>query len=524
MKDGTPWPRRSGLLLHFTSLPGPGGCGDLGPEAHGFLQKLARAGQRAWQVLPIGPTSYGDSPYQTHSIYAGNPLLISPQVLADERLLAQSDLSRLSWGTAQANFGQAQRERWPLLEKAAACLFDENRGDLIDLRTEFAGYCQSQRFWLDDYALFMALKEEHQLQPWIRWPAPLRDRHPAALDEARARLAPRLRLHAFVQWQFERQFRALRRAAHEKGIELIGDVPIFVAHDSVEVWCEREQFLLHLDGSLRVQAGVPPDYFSRTGQLWGNPLYDWAKMEEDGFQFWRRRMRRAAALFDRIRIDHFRGFAAHYEIPGDAQTAEHGRWVPVPGHKLFETLLADLANEATHSAMPFIAEDLGIITPDVEALRDRFGFPGIRVLVFGFGADNHYDGRPWAFHRNQVVYTTTHDNATLVSWYRGDPEGTRTREQADAERARVEEYLGHPLDPQNPDAHFTLLRLSLSTAADTVIIPVQDLLGLDNSARMNTPGQSEGNWVFRLLSGQLDALSLDRLRHLCRIYGRLAHD
>jgi 4-alpha-glucanotransferase len=520
------WPRLGGLLLHLTSLPGPGGCGDLGPAAHAFLQQLRAGGLRAWQVLPIGPTSYGDSPYQTHSSAAGNPILVSPRVLADEGLLDEADLIALAQRaptTAVADYGLAQSVRWPLLRRAAERLFGDGRPDLTPLREDFTRYRQAEEDWLEDFALFMAIKEEQRLAPWVSWPAPLRDRHPVALDEARHRLAETIRLHVFVQWQFERQFRALRRAASALDIELIGDVPIFVAHDSIEVWRERDQFLLHGDGRLRVQAGVPPDYFSRTGQLWGNPLYDWKRMQADGFRFWRRRIRRIAKLFDRVRIDHFRGFAAHWEVDGAASTAEHGRWVTAPGDELFTALRDDqneLAADTGGHAVRFIAEDLGVITPDVEALRDRFALPGIRVLVFGFGPDEHYDGRPWAWRRNQVVYTTTHDNSTLCGWYHGEPEGTRTREQSDAERARVHEYLGFV--PRREEAHFALIGLALASAADTVIVPVQDVLGLGNAARMNTPGKSEGNWGFRLLPEQLDGHSLARLRELVRIYGRLA--
>jgi 4-alpha-glucanotransferase len=515
------WPRKSGLLLHLTSLPGPGGCGDLGPAAHGFLQALSRAGQRAWQVLPVGPTSYGDSPYQTHSSAAGNPILVSPKVLADEGLLESAELSELERqapSRAAADYGLAQRTRWPLFEKAVQRLFTLERPELEGLRRDFARYLEAERDWLDDFALFMAIKEAQQLAPWVRWPEPLRDRHPVALDEARGRLQDRVRLHAFVQWQFERQFRALRSAATAQDVELVGDLPIFVAHDSVEVWRERDQFQLHKDGSLRVQAGVPPDYFSRTGQLWGNPLYDWKRMQDDGFRFWRRRIARIARLFDRVRIDHFRGFSAHWEVPGDATTAERGAWVEAPGGALFTALLDD-QKAAGGSAMRFIAEDLGVITPDVEALRDRFALPGIRVLVFAFGPDPHYDGRPWAWKRNQVVYTTTHDNATLAGFYHGEAEGTRSREQADAERARVHEYLGYV--PRPEEAHFALIGLTLASPADTVIVPVQDVLGLGNAARMNTPGRPEGNWGFRLLPDQLDGKSLDRMRELNRIYGRL---
>lgn len=514
-----PLPRHSGLLLHFTSLPGPGGCGDLGPEAHRFVEQLARAGQRAWQVLPLGPTGYGDSPYQTASIFAGNPILVSPQGLCDDGLLPAEELRELPPSSARADYGAAQTVRWRLFEQAARRLFGSD-GELGDaqraaLRRDFDRYCEAQSDWLPDYTLFAAIKEEQGMAAWIDWPAPLRDRHPLALDEARERLAERRRLHALVQWQFERQFQRLRQAARAAGVELIGDVPIFVAHDSVEVWQQRDQFLLHPDGRLRVQAGVPPDYFSRTGQLWGNPLYDYARMIDDGFSFWRRRVARAAALFDRVRLDHFRGFAAHWEVPGEARTAEIGRWVPAPGALLFKTLLSDPET----GSVRYIAEDLGVITPDVEALRDGFGLPGIRVLQFGFGPDETYDGRPWGCQKNHVVYSSTHDNATLLGWYRGETDGTRGDDQAAAERARVHEYLGW--QPSHEQAHEALLRLALGTAADTVILPVQDVLGLGNEARMNRPGQSEGNWQFRLLPGQLDEPHLARLRELTRIYGRL---
>lgn len=522
-----PWNRLSGILLHFTSLPGPGGCGDLGPEAHAFLGRLKRAGQRAWQVLPIGPTGYGDSPYQTASIFAGNPILVSPLVLHHEGLLDAGEIAAFSANSpsgAHADFGLAQHLRWPLLERACERLSSRQGEPLDHLRRDFARYREAEQGWLEDFALFMAIKEAHGMAPWFTWPAALRDRHPEALDEARSRLSGRIHLHAFVQWQFERQFRSLRSAAHAAGIELIGDVPIFVAHDSVEVWREREQFLLQTGagsaGQLAVQAGVPPDYFSRTGQLWGNPLYDYRRMEADGFRLWRRRIRRAAALFDRVRIDHFRGFAAHWEVPGDATTAEHGRWVPAPGAALFQALLSDPEIQSEHGGIRFIAEDLGVITPDVEELRDRFEFPGIRVLVFGFGPDDHYDGRPWAFRKNSVVYTTTHDNATLVGWYRGESEGTRDDAQATAEQRRVQAYLGYI--PEPGDAHWALIGLALGTAADTVIIPVQDVLGLGNHARMNSPGKSQGNWGFRLRPGQLDDGSLDHLRQLTGVYGRLA--
>ena len=515
------WPRHSGLLLHITSLPGPGGCGDLGPAALRFVDQLARGGQRAWQVLPLGPTGYGDSPYQTASVMAGNPVLVSVEVLRAEGLLDAADLAGAPPSEALADYGAAQRYRFPLFEKACARLAAARAGqagtgpDLSHLVRDFDAYRDAQADWLDEFALFVALKEDNRHAPWVAWPPPLRDRDPEALAAARTRLAPRIELHQFVQWQFERQFRAVRDRAHAAGVQLIGDVPIFVAHDSVEVWRERSQFLLKPDGGLVVQAGVPPDYFSRTGQLWGNPLYDWARMQADGFRFWRERIRRAAQFFDRVRIDHFRGFAAHWEIPGDHKTAEHGRWVPAPGEALFRTLTTD----PDTCGARFIAEDLGVITPDVEALRDRFAFPGIRVLQFGFGSDDNYDGRPWAFRKNSVVYTGTHDNATTAGWYHGEPDGTRTAEQAARERDKVNDYLGYA--PGEGAVHVALLRLALGTVADTVIVTAQDVLGLGNDARMNAPGTEQGNWRFRLLPGQLTDEVLGMLRHLTRLYGRL---
>ena len=514
--------RHSGLLLHFSSLPGPGGIGDLGPEAHKFLERLVRGGQRAWQVLPLGPTGYGDSPYQTASVIANNPLLISLEALVRAGLLDAADLAGAPPASDTADYAAAQAYKRPRLEKAWTRLQAAQNGqvtgtksDLGPLVRDFAAYCVAEKDWLDEYALFMAIKEECGLRPWTMWPALLRDREPQALAQARVRLAARCSLHSFMQWQLDRQFTALRSAARTAGIELIGDVPIFVAHDSVEVWTEREQFLLHDDGLLRVQAGVPPDYFSKTGQLWGNPLYEWLRMQEGGFTFWKRRVERAARMFDRVRIDHFRGFAAHWEVAGDAETAEIGRWVPAPGRALFQALRE---HPGTAEAR-FIAEDLGVITEDVEELRDHFAFPGIRVLQFSFGEDDNFDGRPWAFRKNMVVYTSTHDNATIMGWYRGETDGTRTAAQAARERDKIHDYLGH--NPTPDYAHFALIRLAMATVADTVITPVQDVLGLGNAARMNTPGIPEGNWKYRLLPGQLDNGRLDHLRHITKLYGRI---
>ncbi|MCS6911919.1 MAG: 4-alpha-glucanotransferase [Myxococcales bacterium] len=502
--------RSSGLLLHITSLPGPGGVGDLGPAAHAFVDQLQRGGQRLWQVLPLGPTGYGDSPYQSLSAFAGHPLFVSLEVLVQQGLLEAEDLVGAPPAAERADYAAAQAFRLPRLARAAERIQQPQHAAL---RADFEAFCTAQAAWLEDYALYMALKEQHGLQPWYAWPPPLRDRHPEALEAARQRLHNRLHFHRFTQWQFFQQWRALRQHAAERGVRLLGDMPMFVAHDSVEVWTEREQFLLYPDGTLRVQAGVPPDYFSPTGQLWGNPLYDWPRMQQDGFSFWRRRMAWALTLYDRVRIDHFRGFAATWTVPAGAPDATFGQWVQVPGEALFSRLFDVFGDQ-----LDLVAEDLGLITPDVEALRDRFGLPGMRVIQFAFGSSEPEKVRPYSFPRRAVVYTSTHDNDTIVGWFRGDDHVAR-QDTARTDQRNLLEYLG--LEGCEPvDIHWQVIRLALSTVADTVILPVQDVLGLGSQARMNRPGCAVGNWGFRLLPGQLTAAVLDRLRRLCEIYGR----
>ncbi len=512
----TTTPRQSGLLLHLSSLPGPGGTGDLGVEAHNLIEALRRAGQTAWQVLPLGPTGFGDSPYQPFSAFAGNPLFVSLEGLVNDGLLRPEELHSPPPSAPRADFEAARAYRAPLLALSARRLVKDPHNPLYQ---SYQTFCAAQVGWLDNYALFIALKEDQHGAGWTAWDPPLRDRDPKALSAARERLIERIEEHRFVQWQFFRQWRSLRDHAAAAGVELIGDMPIFLAHDSVEVWSEREQFRLDPDGGLVVQAGVPPDYFSQTGQLWGNPLYDWGRMALDGFSFWKRRMHNASLLYDRVRIDHFRGFAGFWEIPGGATTAASGRWVTGPGAALFEALLAPEGRDAN---VRLIAEDLGIITPDVEELRDRFAFPGMRVLEFSFGQggpEEEASSRPYGYRRNLVVYTSTHDNNTLCGWFHGQDEGNSGRgaEQVRQEQQTVLQYLGLPDDRE---IHWALIRLALSTVADLVILPVQDLLGLSSEARMNFPGHSEGNWRFRLLPGQLDETTLSRLHHLTRVYGR----
>jgi 4-alpha-glucanotransferase len=506
--------RVSGLLLHPTSLPGRHGIGDLGSEAHRFLDVLHAAGQRVWQVLPLGPTGYGDSPYQCFSAMAGNPLLVSPERLADDGWLDDEDLAPLTaLPTATADFDQVIEPRRAVLARA----FDrfDARADATQ-RTALDQFIAAHAWWLDDFSLFMALKEAHGMRAWSTWPAGLRDRDSSALADARRRFERPCRLHRFVQWQFFRQWSALRAAAAARDIAIMGDMPIFVAHDSADVWARPDQFDLSPDGRPRVVAGVPPDYFSATGQLWGNPLYRWDRMEADGYAWWIARMRMTLALVDRVRLDHFRGFVAYWQVPGDAATAMHGEWQRGPGAALFDALAAELG------PLPIVAENLGFITPDVEALRARFGLPGMTILQFAFGSDPQARAfLPHNMTRDCVAYTGTHDNDTMLGWAHG-ASGDSTRTMADAVRER--RYAEAYLRSSGDDLHWAAIRGVLASVADTAIIPVQDVLGLGSEARMNTPGRASGNWRWRLAPGSLTPEHAGRLRDLADLYGRLAEE
>ncbi|WP_396206300.1 4-alpha-glucanotransferase [Gemmatimonas sp.] len=483
--------RAAGLLLHPTSLPGYGGIGDFGPDAHRFVQWLADAGLKIWQVLPLGPTGYGDSPYQCFSAFAGNPLLIHvPGYLAPAGL---SDHT--------VDFGAVI----PAKQAALAAWLDT-----LPFDHEVQQFVR-ERVWLPDYALFMALKQAHGGVAWPQWEAGARERDAASLASWRQQLAPAIERIYKEQYVFFAQYHALRHACRERGIKLMGDVPIYVAHDSADVWANPSQFLLHPDGALKVQAGVPPDYFSETGQLWGNPLYDWGRMHADGYRWWIERMRAGLQLFDLVRLDHFRGFEAFWEIPGDAPTAVHGRWVKGPGAALFEALTAALG------PLPIIAENLGLITPEVESLRERFGYPGMAILQFAFdGQDSHFI--PHRYVRDLVVYTGTHDNDTTVGWWQSTGEGDSTR-SADAV-AREKTFARRYLETDGAEMHWTLIRTMLASVANTVLIPMQDVLGLGSEARMNLPGRQAGNWGFRFTWAQLTPAITERLHALTATYER----
>ena len=505
-------PRTSGLLLHPSSLPGPWGIGDLGPEARAFVEFLAGAKQGLWQVLPLGPTGYGDSPYQCFSAFAGNPLLVSLDDLVERGLLAKSALaSPPAFPEGSVDFEAAQRFKLPLLAKAFQAFESEAEAQA---REAFAAFCATSTHWLDDFALFMALKAENKGRPWHRWPRALAVREPPALEEARTRLAPRIASLRFTQYLFFDQWRGVHAACRRRGIRVMGDIPIFVAHDSADVWAHPELFYLAADGHPSFVAGVPPDYFSATGQLWGNPLYRWDVIARNGYQWWIERFRDTLDLVDVVRLDHFRGFEAYWEVPGGAKTAIGGRWVKGPGAALFDALQGALGS------LPIVAENLGVITPEVEALRERFGFPGMAILQFAFGNDSSADGfKPHNYARNLVVYTGTHDNDTIAGWWSaGVGDSTRTQEEVEDEKALTRLYLG----TDGTEIHWVFVRAALASVADAAIVPVPDLLGLGSEARMNLPGRGGGNWGWRMEEGQLSETLRKRLGRLTEIYGRAA--
>jgi len=465
--------RAAGLLLHVTSLPGAHACGNFGPEAYRFIDFLAAAGQSFWQILPLAPTGYGDSPYSAFSAFAGNDVLISPDLLcrAEDLALAPDTTTP---EPSVADYGRARIFIRQLLATAAAA-FKHRAG--AERRAAFATFCSEQEGWLDDYALFMALHEKFN-QSWADWPEPLRRRDTQALAVAAADLADAVFVHQYTQFIFAEQWQKLHAYATAKGVRIIGDLPIFVAYDSVDVWANQELFLLDGQGQPQFVAGVPPDYFSPTGQRWGNPLYNWPRLRADKFTWWRKRLRHALNGCDVLRIDHFRGFEACWAIPAAAATAEAGEWVTVPGAELFAALRDEFGS------LPLIAEDLGVITPEVEALRDEFGLPGMKILQFAFdsGPDNPY--LPGNYAKRCVVYTGTHDNTTLSAWWHGlNPE----------QKTQVRSLVGESLQQMPWD----MIQVALNSPAAWCIVPVQDLLGLSGQARMNQPGHSTGNWTWR---------------------------
>jgi len=499
--------RTSGILLHPTSLPGPHGNGDLGSSAYRFAEYLARAGQAWWQMLPVGPTGAVNSPYQSYSAFAGNPLLISLDKLAQLGLLTPDDLRWDGPDTpSQVNFAAAAEFRKMRLRKAFTA-FEKKRRSFEYER--FIAFCQTNAWWLSDYALFCMLKQAHGGVSWVDWAPELRVRQAGAIDQALKKFGKEAYYYQFQQYQFVRQWAELKDFCRGLGIGLIGDIPIFVAHDSADVWVNPGQFYLQENGQPEVVAGVPPDYFSVTGQKWGNPLYRWPVMQERGFDWWIARFRATFTYFDAVRLDHFIGFHRYWEIPGDAPTAETGRWMAGPGADFFTKIMHDLGPVA------IIAEDLGLITPEVKALRDQFAFPGMRVLQFAFGTDESADEfRPHNFPRNCVVYTGTHDNDTTQGWFRA--RGRKASVPDQKEREMALRYMG----TKGQEFNWEMIRMAWMSVANTAIIPAQDLLGLGSEARMNLPGRTEGEWGWRLQEGDLTPEIGRRLELLTATYGR----
>lgn len=493
--------RRSGILLHITSLPGRLGIGSLNQSAYDWVDFLAQTRQTLWQVLPLGPTGYGDSPYQSFSTFAGNPYMIALEELALDGLLDRGVLDHApDFPRSFVDYGAIYNWKLPLLRHVAG---EFNRRASITLKQEFEEFCTENGAWLDDYALFMALKDAHGGQSWIQWQMELRGRQPTALAASVAKEADAIHAHKLMQWLFFRQWLRLKRYANDQGILVVGDIPIFVAMDSADAWTAPDQFFLDSEFQPEVVAGVPPDYFSATGQLWGNPLYRWEKMKEDGYSWWINRVRGALRLYDLVRIDHFRGFAAYWEVPAGEQTAENGRWVAGPGADFFTAVRSQLGDD-----LPIIAEDLGEITPDVIELRNAFDLPGMKILQFAFSTDASDKFLPHNYGRNFVVYSGTHDNDTSWGWYRN----TATDKERDFFR-RYFRTDGH-------DAAWTLIDAAWGSVADKAIVPLQDLLNLGGETRMNLPGRANGNWTWRFAPEQLTGHLADRLQETTTIYGR----
>lgn len=497
--------RSAGILLHPTSLPSRYGIGDLGSSAYQFVDFLVAGRLSLWQMLPLGPTGYGDSPYQSFSAFAGNPLLISPDRLVADGFLPAKAIEKVpDFPTGQVDFGPVIDYKRDLL-RAAHDYFQENATPAQ--RDAYSRFCLNTSYWLDDYALFMALKEHHKDQDggvWNTWPRPIAKRQVKAMKQWTRDLANDIESHKFQQFLFYKQWLELKSYANKQGIKIIGDIPIFVAYDSADVWSHPELFHLSKDGSPSVVAGVPPDYFSATGQRWGNPLYNWEKIAAENYDWWVKRIHMNLVQADIVRIDHFRGFEAYWEIPATEPTAVIGRWVKGPDAAFFEAIQAKLGE------LPIIAEDLGVITPEVEELRDRFAFPGMRILQFAFGGERNSSFLPYNYIKNTVVYTGTHDNETTLGWYLNATED---------ERDHVRRYTVS----SGRDIVWDLIRLAYASVADIAVIPMQDVFVLGNEARMNFPGKEGGWWRWRytreMFSARASGIALG-LAELAHLYGR----
>jgi 4-alpha-glucanotransferase len=503
--------RASGILLHPTSLPGRFGIGDLGPEAYKFVDFLFGTGQSLWQILPLGHISYGNSPYMCLSAFGGNPYLISLERLVDDGLLDQSAIENPpDFPRNRVDYGWVINYKMPLLAKSYEKFKEQSSTRYPE---DFYTFSETNAFWLEDYALFTSLKEEQGGQVWTKWEQGASSRQLDAMVQWRNKLAENIQFWKYVQYQFFKQWLALKNYCHENGIRIIGDIPVYVAHDSAEVWAHRKQFHLDEPGNPLVVAGVPPDYFSATGQRWGNPIYRWDMMAQRGYRWWVDRFRTNFSLVDMVRLDHFRGFQAYWEIPATEPTAVRGRWVKGPGIALFNAVKAALGD------VPMIAEDLGIITPEVDNLREQLGLPGMRILQMAFGSDPKApEYRPHNHIVNCAVYTATHDHNTTVGWFTAEPgtQTTQTAEEVRKEREHALKYLG----TDGSEINWDFIRLALSSVAPIAIFPLQDVLGLGTEARMNLPGTTKGNWEWRFTGDMLTPTITERLRELTRVYER----
>ena len=493
--------RSAGILLHPTSLPGKFGIGDLGNEAFKFIDFLVQAGQKLWQVFPLGPTGYGDSPYQCFSAFAGNPLLISPEKLKENGFLSDEESNTpFESDPKKIDYGKVIDFKKSLLQKSYKNFSSNSNG----LEKDFEKFCKEHTEWLDDFSLFMACKDHHNGNVWSSWEKGLVQREESALNQWKKKLSDEIQYQKFVQFIFFRQWKAVRGYANEKGIKIIGDMPIFIAYDSSDLWSNKELFTVDEEGKLTFVAGVPPDYFSSTGQLWGNPLYKWDVMEKDDFIWWRKRFSSLFELVDIVRVDHFRGFEAYWKVPGDAKTAESGKWIKAPGEKLFNTLKKHLGD------LPILAEDLGVITPPVEALRDQFGFPGMKVLQFAFGTGMERKFLPHNFVPTCVVYTGTHDNDTTRAYF----------EKEMKKEGNIYKHAQMYLNYFGDNILSELIRAAYASVAAIVIIPMQDILNLGGEARMNFPSTTGGNWTWRFTWDQISENLAKHYLGLTELYER----
>ena len=493
--------RKSGILVHPTSFPGPFGIGDLGPSAYAFIDFLAESGQTLWQVLPLGPTGYGDSPYQSFSSFAGQPLLVSPELLARMGLLHAEDLEPKPWDPVRIDFGPVIIYKTQLLKKAFEN-FEKTYKEQSGLAGEFEAFWLDQKDWLEDYALFMAVKEVHGGVMWTQWAKEIAFPTKETREKWLKKFAREVRYYSFVQFIFFRQWFSLKAYAEEKGIEIVGDIPIFTAFDSADVWANKELFYLDEEGYPTVVAGVPPDYFSETGQLWGNPLYNWQIHKETGYQWWVKRITFTLKMVDYLRIDHFRGFEAYYAIPYGAKNAVTGEWRKGPYKDLFYALQKSLGDD-----LPIIAEDLGVITPEVIELRDAFALPGMKILQFGFDNTDENPFLPHQFVPHSVCYTGTHDNDTTLGWY---------SKASKESREKVRQYM----NTDGKEIAWDFIRACYGSVSEMAVVPLQDIMGLDSRARMNTPGTTSNNWQWRYTPDMLRASLAKRLLDISILYGR----